>query len=120
MDIIAELQWRGLLADCTDLEALSKRLAKPTTLYGGFDPTADSLHVGNLVPLLALRRFQLAGHSPIALAGGATGCIGDPSGKASERQLLTRELIDHNIACIKTQLASVLDFKTTVNPARLV
>ncbi len=120
MDIIAELQWRGLLADCTDLEALSKRLATPTTLYCGFDPTADSLHVGNLVPLLALRRFQLAGHSPIALAGGATGCIGDPSGKASERQLLTRELIDHNIACIKTQLASVLDFETTVNPARLV
>ena len=120
MDIIAELQWRGLLADCTDLEALSKRLATPTTLYGGFDPTADSLHVGNLVPLLALRRFQLAGHSPIALAGGATGCIGDPSGKASERQLLTRELIDHNIACIKTQLASVLDFETKANPARLV
>ena len=120
MDIIAELQWRGLLADCTDLEALSKRLATPTTLYCGFDPTADSLHVGNLVPLLALRRFQLAGHSPIALAGGATGCIGDPSGKASERQLLTRELIDHNIACIKTQLASVLDFETKANPARLV
>lgn len=120
MDIIAELQWRGLLADCTDLEALTKRLATPTPLYCGFDPTADSLHVGNLVPLLALRRFQLAGHSPIALAGGATGCIGDPSGKASERQLLTRELIDHNIACIKTQLASVLDFETKVNPARLV
>jgi tyrosyl-tRNA synthetase len=120
MDIIAELQWRGLLADCTDLEALSKRLAAPTTLYCGFDPTADSLHVGNLVPLLALRRFQQAGHSPIALAGGSTGCIGDPSGKSSERQLLTRELIDHNIACIKTQLASVLDFETKVNPARLV
>lgn len=120
MDIIAELQWRGLLADCTDLEALTKRLATPTTLYCGFDPTADSLHVGNLVPLLALRRFQLAGHSPIALAGGATGCIGDPSGKASERQLLTRELIDHNIACIKTQLASVLDFEAKANPARLV
>jgi tyrosyl-tRNA synthetase len=120
MDIIAELQWRGLLADCTDLEALSKRLATPTTLYCGFDPTADSLHVGNLVPLLALRRFQLAGHSPIALAGGSTGCIGDPSGKSSERQLLTRELIDHNIACIKTQLASVLDFETKTNPARLV
>jgi tyrosyl-tRNA synthetase len=120
MDIIAELQWRGLLADCTDLEALTKRLASPTTLYCGFDPTADSLHVGNLVPLLALRRFQLAGHSPIALAGGSTGCIGDPSGKSSERQLLTRELIDHNIACIKTQLASVLDFETKANPARLV
>ena len=121
MDIIAELQWRGLLADCTDLEGLSQRLATgPTTLYAGFDPSADSLHVGNLVPLLALRRFQLAGHLPIALAGGATGCIGDPSGKTDERQLLTRERLDHNIACIKNQLASLLDFETTVNPARLL
>ncbi len=121
MDIIAELQWRGLLADCTDLETLSKRLAtSPTTLYCGFDPTADSLHVGNLVPLLALRRFQLAGHSPIALAGGATGCIGDPSGKAAERQLLTREQIDHNIQSIKGQLTSLLDFETKTNPARLL
>ncbi len=111
MDIIAELQWRGLLADCTDLDALSKRLATPTTLYCGFDPTSDSLHVGNLVPLLALRRFQLAGHHPIAVAGGATGCIGDPSGKTDERQLLTRELLDHNIASIKHQLASLLDFR---------
>jgi tyrosyl-tRNA synthetase len=121
MDIIAELQWRGLLADCTDLEALSKRLASgPTTLYCGFDPTADSLHVGNLVPLLALRRFQLAGHHPIALAGGATGCIGDPSGKTDERQLLTRELLDHNIGSIKKQLTSLLDFETKTNPARLM
>ncbi len=120
MDIIAELQWRGLLADCTDLEALTKRLAAPTTLYCGFDPTSDSLHVGNLVPLLALRRFQLAGHHPIAVAGGATGCIGDPSGKTDERQLLTRDLLEHNIANIKQQLASLLDFQTTTNPARLV
>ena len=120
MDIIAELQWRGLLADCTDLDALSKRLASPATLYCGFDPTSDSLHVGNLVPLLALRRFQLAGHHPIAVAGGATGCIGDPSGKTDERQLLTRELLERNIASIKHQLASLLDFETTTNPARLV
>lgn len=121
MDIIAELQWRGLLADCTDLDALSKRLATgPTTLYCGFDPTSDSLHVGNLVPLLALRRFQLAGHQPIAVAGGATGCIGDPSGKTDERQLLTRELLEHNISSIKQQLASLLDFETKTNPARLV
>ncbi|HEY0551923.1 MAG TPA: tyrosine--tRNA ligase [Verrucomicrobiae bacterium] len=120
MDIIAELQWRGLLADCTDLDALSKRLASATTLYCGFDPTSDSLHVGNLVPLLALRRFQLAGHHPIAVAGGATGCIGDPSGKTDERQLLTRELLDHNIASIKHQLASLLDFETATNPARLM
>lgn len=121
MDIIAELQWRGLLADCTDLPELSKRLAAgPATLYCGFDPTADSLHVGNLVPLLALRRFQRAGHQPIALAGGATGCIGDPSGKSSERQLQTREQIDQNIQQIKRQLASMLDFESTVNPARLL
>jgi tyrosyl-tRNA synthetase len=120
MDIIAELQWRGLLADCTDREALSKRLATPTALYCGFDPTSDSLHVGNLVPLLALRRFQLAGHHPIALAGGATGCIGDPSGKTDERQLLTREILDHNIANIRQQLAALLDFETKTNPARLV
>ena len=121
MDIISELQWRGLLADCTDLEGLSKRLATgPTTLYAGFDPTSDSLHVGNLVPLLALRRFQLAGHHPIALAGGATGCIGDPSGKSDERQLLTRELLDHNITSIKSQLTALLDFETKTNPARLL
>jgi tyrosyl-tRNA synthetase len=121
MDIIAELQWRGLLADCTDLPELSKRLASgPVTLYAGFDPTADSLHVGNLVPLLALRRFQLAGHHPIALAGGATGCIGDPSGKSAERQLQTREQINHNIEQIKKQLASMLDFETKANPARLL
>lgn len=121
MDIIADLQWRGLLADCTDLEALSKRMAEePITLYCGFDPTADSLHVGNLVPLLALRRFQLAGHHPIALAGGATGCIGDPSGKSAERQLQTREQIDHNIASIKRQLTLLLDFESKRNPARLM
>jgi tyrosyl-tRNA synthetase len=121
MDIIAELKWRGLLADCTDLDALSKRLASgPITLYAGFDPTADSLHVGNLVPLLALRRFQLAGHHPIPLAGGATGCIGDPSGRTEERQLLTRERLEHNIAQIKQQLTALLDFDTKVNPARLM
>lgn len=121
MDIIAELQWRGLLADCTDLEALSKRLAScPATLYCGFDPTSDSLHVGNLVPLLALRRFQIAGHNPIAVAGGATGSIGDPSGKTDERQLLTREQIESNIVSIKQQLAALLDFETKTNPARLV
>jgi tyrosyl-tRNA synthetase len=121
MDIIAELQWRGLLADCTDLPELAKRLAAgPVTLYCGFDPTSDSLHVGNLVPLLALRRFQMAGHLPIALAGGATGCIGDPSGKSAERQLLTPEQIDHNIQSIKQQLASLLDFNTATNPARLL
>ena len=121
MSIVEELHWRGLVADCTDEAELSKRLAAgPVTLYCGFDPTADSLHVGNLVPLLGLRRFQLAGHRPIALAGGATGLIGDPSGKTAERQLLTRELLDHNIARVKVQLAKLLDFEAKENPARLM
>jgi tyrosyl-tRNA synthetase len=108
------------VADCTDAAELAKRLAAPITLYCGFDPTADSLHVGNLVPLLALRRFQSLGHHPIAVAGGATGSIGDPSGKTAERQLLTKEVLDHNIASVKVQLAKLLNFETKTNPARLV
>src|SRR3954462_9987534 len=120
MTVFDELQWRGLIADCTDAEGLPKRLASPITLYCGFDPTADSLYVGNLVPLLALRRFQLFGHHPIALAGGATGSIGDPSGKAQERQLLTKEVLDHNIARVKKQMKRLLDFETKANPARLL
>ena len=120
MSILEELTSRGLVADCTDTAELTKRLASPTTLYCGFDPTADSLHVGNLVPLLALRRFQLLGHHAIALAGGATGSIGDPSGKSQERQLLTSEVLDHNIAKVKVQLAKLLDFETPQNPARLM
>jgi tyrosyl-tRNA synthetase len=120
VSIIDELKWRGLVADCTDAAELEKKIAAPITLYCGFDPTADSLHVGNLVPLLALRRFQLLGHHPIAVAGGATGSIGDPSGKTAERQLLTKEILDHNIASVKIQLAKLLDFVTTQNPARLV
>ena len=99
MTLLDELHWRGLYADCTDLDALTKRLAEgPTTLYCGFDPTADSLHVGNLVPLLALRRFQLFGHHPIALAGGATGMVGDPSGKSAERNLLGDDELDYSTA----------------------
>ena len=121
MTILEELEWRGLYADSTDREALAKRLAEgPTALYCGFDPTADSLHVGNLVPLFALRRFQLAGHHPIALAGGATGMVGDPSGKSDERNLQTPEQVAHNIACIKEQLGRFLDFNLASNPARLV
>jgi tyrosyl-tRNA synthetase len=121
MTILEELQWRGLLADCTDREALTHRLAKgPIVLYAGFDPSADSLHVGNLVPLLALRRFQLHGHVPIALAGGATGMIGDPSGKADERSLLTADQLALNLAGIRAQLAKFLDFEVKANPARLV
>ena len=111
MSILEELKWRGLVADCTDKAELEKKISTPVTLYCGFDPTADSLHVGNLVPLLALRRFQLLGHHPIAVAGGATGSIGDPSGKTQERQLLTREILERNIASVKVQLAKLLDFE---------
>lgn len=121
MTILDDLQWRGLYADCTDLAALTERLAQgPVTLYCGFDPTADSLHVGNLVPLLALRRFQLHGHHPIALAGGATGMVGDPSGRSAERNLLTPDQVAHNIAAIKQQLGRFLDFDAKPNPARMV
>jgi tyrosyl-tRNA synthetase len=120
VSILEELKWRGLIADCTDAAELEKKISAPITLYCGFDPTADSLHVGNLVPLLALRRFQLLGHFAIAVAGGATGSIGDPSGKTQERQLLTKEILESNIASIKMQLAKLLDFDTKTNPARLV
>jgi tyrosyl-tRNA synthetase len=121
MNIYEDLQWRGQLTDCTDPEELPKRLAQaPMTLYAGFDPTADSLHVGSMVPLLALRRFQHFGHHPIAVAGGATGLVGDPSGKSAERQLLTREVLAANVAGIAEQLRRLLDFETKINPARLL
>ena len=116
MSILAELEWRGLIADCTDIAELTRRLATgPVTLYAGFDPTADSLHVGSLVPLLALRRFQLAGHCPIAVAGGATGSIGDPSGKTHERQLLSKGQIDANVAAVRIQLGRLLDFDASAS-----
>ena len=121
MGIIEELEWRGLVSDCTDREALTQRLAKgAVTLYCGFDPTADSLHVGNLGPLLALRRFQQFGHKPIIVAGGATGSIGDPSGKSAERQLLTHEQLKANIEGVKKQLAGFLEFDGETNAALLV
>jgi tyrosyl-tRNA synthetase len=122
MTLLEDLRWRGLVADCTDETELATRLAadKKITLYSGFDPTSDSLHVGNLVPLLALRRFQNHGHHAIALAGGATGMIGDPSGKSAERNLQTPEQVAHNVHSIKNQLHRLLDFKTKTNPARLV
>src|SRR5271157_1652578 len=118
MTILDELQWRGLVEATTqpgetgeDGSALvfpPELRTRPIILYAGFDPTADSLHVGSLVPLLALRRFQLLGHHPIAVAGGATGLVGDPSGRASERQLLTREALAHNIGCVKEQMRRLL------------
>ncbi len=121
MNLLEDLQWRGLIANCTDLAGLDRRLAAgPITLYCGFDPSGDSLHVGHLMGQLMLRRFQVAGHHPLPLAGGATGMIGDPSGKSAERNLLTRELLTHNITGMKRQLTRLLDFETGVNPARLV
>jgi tyrosyl-tRNA synthetase len=121
--ILDELQWRGLIADMANRPELEKLLApgaKPVTLYVGFDPTADSLHLGHLLSLLILRRFQLAGHRPIAVAGGATGMIGDPSGKSAERNLLSAEVLEANIAGIKGQLGRLLDFELKTNPALLV
>ena len=105
MDVLADLLARGLVQDVTDAEALAARLADgPTTLYWGCDPTADSLHIGNLIGILVLRRFAEAGHAPIALAGGATGMIGDPSGKSDERNLLDPDTLARNLAGIGAQL----------------
>jgi tyrosyl-tRNA synthetase len=120
-EIIDDLLARELIQDHTDLDALRERLARePMTLYVGFDPSADSLHVGNLVPLLLLRRFQLAGHLPIALAGGATGMVGDPGGRSEERNLLDAETLDRNTKAIKLQLSAFLDFEPGPVQARLV
>jgi tyrosyl-tRNA synthetase len=108
-DIFAELQWRGLIYQTTDETGLQSWLnAQPRSVYCGFDPTADSLHVGSLLPLMTLRRFQLAGHRPIALVGGATGMIGDPSGKSVERNLLDSQQLQANVAGIEKQILSVL------------
>ncbi len=109
-DILADLAWRGLLAQTTDIAALRRDLAAgPVTVYCGFDPTADSLHIGSLVPLFALRRFQLAGHRPIALAGGATGFIGDPTGRSAERVLMTAEVVADRVRRIASQMERFLD-----------
>lgn len=117
MNIIPDLQFRGLIYQATDLDGLAERLsAGPLTLYNGFDPTAASLTVGNLVPILLLRRFQLAGHKVIALAGGGTGLIGDPSGKAEERQLNADDVVAAWTEQVKAQLSRFLEFDGP-NPA---
>ena len=117
--IVEELQWRGMVYDSIDglAEAVGR---EKLTLYNGFDATADSLHIGHMVPLIALARWQRAGHHPIALAGGGTSMIGDPSGKSAERQLLSRETIEANVEAIKGQLSHFLDFESKSNPARLI
>jgi len=111
-DLFADLQWRGLIHQTTDDDEISKRLnTGSVTVYAGFDPTADSLHVGSLMPLLYLRRFQKAGHRPIALVGGATGMIGDPSGRSDERNLLSADVLAANLAGIEAQMRRFLDFE---------
>jgi len=116
---LEELRQRGLVADVTP-DLASVMASERVTGYIGFDPSAASLHVGSLLPIMCLARLQRAGHHPIAIAGGGTGLIGDPSGKTIERQLLTREKVEENLEGIQAQLAHFLDFETTVNPARLV
>ena len=120
MNLLDDLRWRGLLAQSTDEKALAEALSKPITLYVGFDPTAPSLHCGNLVVLLVLRRFQLAGHNPIALVGGATGLVGDPSGRNEERSLNSTEIVENWVSRIRTQVSAFLDFDAPKNPARVV
>ncbi|AMW99633.1 tyrosine--tRNA ligase [Rummeliibacillus stabekisii] len=119
--LLEDLQWRGLLYQQTDEEGMEKLLTEESvSLYVGVDPTADSMHIGHIVPMLTLRRFQQAGHRPILVVGGATGMIGDPSGRQSERSLLTAEQIDNNVAGIKKQLEQIFDFSEGENGAKLV
>ncbi|MBL9125104.1 MAG: tyrosine--tRNA ligase [Planctomycetaceae bacterium] len=119
-DLIADLRWRGLVHQTTD-EKLGEWLAAGRrTLYAGFDPTAESMHIGHMLPLLGLRRFQKAGHRPIALVGGATGMIGDPSGKSEERNLLSPEVLASNVAGIERQMRGILDFESREYGAVLV
>lgn len=118
-NIVEDLRWRGLIQEETD-GAEELLLNESVTLYNGFDPTGDSLHIGHLVPLMALARFQRMGHTPIVLAGGGTAMIGDPSGKSSERQLLTFEEVAANVEKIRPQLAKLMDFEVKPNTAQLV
>ena len=118
--LLDDLEWRGLIAQSTDRKELESALAKPISLYLGVDPTAASLHIGNLVVVLVLRRFQLAGHRPIALVGGATGLVGDPSGKNDERTLNEEKLVAEWVSKIRKQVEKILDFKDKDTSAKLV
>ncbi|HET6255538.1 MAG TPA: tyrosine--tRNA ligase [Puia sp.] len=109
MNLIDELKWRGMIQDI--MPGTEEQLAREMTAgYIGFDPTSDSLHIGSLVPILVLVHLQKAGHKPVALVGGATGMVGDPSGKSEERNLLSEEILNHNLTCVKRQLEKYLDF----------
>ncbi|MFO0916182.1 MAG: tyrosine--tRNA ligase [Pirellulales bacterium] len=115
-----DLQWRGLVHQVTDPEHFAEWIAKPRVVYAGFDPTSDSLHAGSLLPLMLLRRFQRAGHQPIAVVGGATGMIGDPSGKSAERNLLDVETLQRNVDGMARQMKQFLDFDQPQRPALLL
>jgi tyrosyl-tRNA synthetase len=119
MNFVEELRWRGMLHDIMPgtEEELNKQM---TSGYIGFDPTADSLHVGHLTQIMTLIHFQRAGHKPFALVGGATGMVGDPSGKSAERNLLSEEVLNHNVKCLEKQLRKFLDFNTGANSAEMV
>src|SRR3954447_20162153 len=118
--LFPDLKYRGLIHQTTDDAHLPEWLmAETRTVYAGFDPTAESLHVGSLLPLLMLRRFQRAGHKPIALVGGATGMIGDPSGKSEERNLLSKETLQRNVDGMAAQMRRFLDFDSGPNAAVL-
>ena len=119
MNFIAELRWRGMIHDSipgTEEYLLENKVKG----YVGFDPTADSLHIGNLVPIMMLKYFQMAGHTPVALVGGATGMVGDPSGKSEERSLLSEEILRHNQDCVRKQLEQFLDFDPSLSNAAVM
>lgn len=116
-ELLAELKWRGLIAQTTDEQALEEALDKPIALYLGIDPTAPSIHCGNLVVLLVLKRFQMFGHTPIALVGGATGLVGDPSGRNEERSLNDESMVEEWVNRIRTQVSKYLDFESKTNSA---
>jgi len=120
MNLIEELKWRGMIQDI--MPGTEEQLAREMTAgYIGFDPTSDSLHIGSLVPILLLAHLQKAGHKPVALVGGATGMVGDPSGKSEERNLLSEEVLNHNLTCVRKQLEKYLDFDATLpNAAEMV
>jgi tyrosyl-tRNA synthetase len=118
-NFIKELQWRGMIHDMMP-GTEAQLLKEMTAAYIGFDPTADSLHIGSLVQIMTLVHFQRAGHKPVALVGGATGMVGDPSGKSAERNLLSEDILNHNLACVKKQLEQFLDFDCGDNAAEVV
>ncbi|MFN6086386.1 MAG: tyrosine--tRNA ligase, partial [Fluviicola sp.] len=118
-NLMEELRWRGMIHD--SMPGLEEQLLKEMTAgYVGFDPTSDSLHVGNLLPIMLLKHFQNAGHKPFALVGGATGMVGDPSGKSAERNLMDEATLNHNVKCVGEQLTRFLDFENGENKAVLV